>query len=90
MSLKVSNELSLLKGDPNGEKKISEKERGIRRRIQQIEDEVAVWKNNLEFFARSKNADGLRTEFNAKIDAAGEQIRKLKGELKALREAVTA
>jgi hypothetical protein len=90
MSLKVSNELSLLKGDPNGEKKISEKERGIRRRIQQIEDEVAVWKNNLEFFARSKNADGLRTEFNAKIDAAAEQVKKLKGELKALREAVTA
>jgi uncharacterized pyridoxal phosphate-containing UPF0001 family protein len=90
MSLKVSNELSSLKGDPNGEKKIFEKERGIRRRIQQIEDEVAVWKNNLEFFARSKNADGLRTEFNAKIEAAGEQIRKLKGELKALREAVLA
>ncbi len=90
MSLKVSNELSSLKGDPNGDKKIYIKEQSIRRKIHQIEEEVAVWKNNLEFFARSKNADSLRAEFNTKIGDAGEQIRKLKIELKALREAVLA
>jgi len=49
-----------------------------RRKIQNLENDVATYKNNLEFFAKSKNADKFREDVEAKIQSAEREIAKLK------------
>ena len=49
-----------------------------RRKIQNLENDVATYRNNLEFFAKSKNADKFREDVEAKIQAAEKEIAKLK------------
>jgi hypothetical protein len=86
--LLLQNQLLDLKDDPMAEKKLVVKEQAIRKKITKVENDIALWRNNLEFFARSKNADGLREEFNTKIKAASDQLDHLKQQLKLLRTAV--
>jgi len=69
-------------------KKLLVKEQAIRKKIVKVENDIALWRNNLEFFARSKNADDLRQEFNTKIKVASEQLDHLKQKLKLLRSVV--
>ena len=52
--------------------------------ISKIENDIAVWRNNLEFFADSKTADKLREEFEIKIQKADAQLEELKEELRVL------
>ena len=53
-----------------------------RRKIQNLENDVATYRNNLEFFAKSKNADKFREDVEAKIQAAEKEIAKLKEQAK--------
>ena len=79
--------MSKMKGGPNANRKIHRKEDSIRRQIRQLEDDISLWKNNLEFFARSATAEKLKAEFDQKIEKAGEDIKKLKAQLKVIRQA---
>ena len=63
-----------------------QKEQNLRRQINKIENEVALWVNNLEFFRNSKSANKLRDEFNEKIEKANEELAHLKRQLKAYRK----
>ena len=49
-----------------------------RRKIQTLENDIATYRNNLEFFAKSKNADKFRQDVEAKIQLAEKEIAKLK------------
>lgn len=86
--LLLQNQLMDLKNDPMADRKIYQKEQAIRKKITKVENDIAVWRNNLEFFARSKNADGLRDEFNTKIQSANDHLQELKQQLKLLQTAV--
>ncbi|HEY9490246.1 MAG TPA: DUF349 domain-containing protein [Chryseosolibacter sp.] len=81
----LENQLSDLKKDPMGDRKIYQKEQVIRKKISKAENDIALWKNNLEFFGRSQNADKVRDEFNEKIKTATEHLKELKQQLKLLR-----
>jgi phage host-nuclease inhibitor protein Gam len=59
-------------------KNVQRKEQQMRKRITQLENDIALWKNNLEFFANSKGANQLRTEYQSKIQTAEDEISKLK------------
>lgn len=80
-------QLANLRQNPQGEKKIHHKEHGLRKQIAKAENDIAVLRNNLEFFGRSKNAEKLKEEFNLKIKDAGEEIVQLKIQLKILQAA---
>ena len=84
---KLNVEVSLLslKNDPEAGKKIYAKEQMLRKRISKAENDIAVLKNNLEFFGRSKNAEKMKEEFNSKISEADTEIKQLKAQLKVLR-----
>lgn len=71
-----------IKHGPNANKKLNQKEHGLRKQINKIENDITVWKNNIEFFANTKNAEKLKEEFQVKIDNAGKELEKLKAELK--------
>jgi hypothetical protein len=52
-----------------------------------LENDIAVYRNNIEFFARSKGADKLRADIDKKIAVAEKQLDDLKHQLKIIREA---
>lgn len=81
-ALKLTVHLNKIKGGPNASRKIHQKESSIRKQISHLENDIATWRNNLEFFASSKTADKLRDEFNQKIEKAQEELQMLKEQLK--------
>jgi hypothetical protein len=81
----LENQLSDLRKDPMGDRKLYQKEQAIRKKISKAENDIALWRNNLEFFGRSQNADKVRDEFNEKIKTASEHLKELKQQLKLLR-----
>jgi hypothetical protein len=56
----------------------------IRQQIEKIKSEILQLENNLGFFARSKGADALRKEVEAKINGANQRIESLKRKLKLI------
>ena len=60
----------------------NKRENDIRRRMTAIENDIATYRNNIEFFARSKNADQLRADIDKKIADAEKQLDELKHQLK--------
>jgi len=78
--------LNKIQSDPNASKTLNKKEHGIRKQISDLENNITLWKNNLEFFAASKTADKLKDQFDIKIQKAEEEIDKLKKKLSILRE----
>lgn len=83
--LSLKTQLSELKNDPFADKKLQQKEQTIRKKVTKLENDIALWRNNLEFFARSKNAGGLRDEVNQKIKEAEAELTELKKQLKLIR-----
>ncbi|WP_338869994.1 DUF349 domain-containing protein [Spirosoma sp. SC4-14] len=68
------------RGDRDGGS--NKRENDIRRRISAIENDIATYRNNIEFFARSKNADKLRAEIDKKIADAEKQLEDLRHQLR--------
>ncbi len=80
-------QLENIKTDPDAAQKIYQKEQALRKRIQKAENDVATLRNNLEFFGRSKNAEKMKADFTAQIDASNAEVAQLKAQLKLLRAA---
>ena len=91
LNVKQKTEISLeaefasLAGSEHSETELYHKEQSVRRQINKLEDDIALWQNNLEFFAHSKTTDKLREEVNKKIDDAAVHVESLKRQLKMLR-----
>ncbi|GAB3957231.1 DUF349 domain-containing protein [Spirosoma harenae] len=60
----------------------NKRENDIRRKITAIENDIATYRNNIEFFARSKNADKLRADIDKKIAEAEKQLDDLRHQLR--------
>ncbi|MFZ6012917.1 MAG: DUF349 domain-containing protein, partial [Bacteroidota bacterium] len=81
----LENQLNDLRKDPMADRKIYHKEQAIRKKISKVENDIALWRNNLEFFSRSQNAEKVRDEFNDKIKSASDHLKQLKEQLKLLK-----
>ncbi len=84
--LKIHVQMSKLKNSPHSGQKIHRKEGAIKRKISSIESDIDTWKTNIGFFARSKNADELKKEFEEKIQKAELELRDLRKQLAVLKE----
>lgn len=73
-----------LKSGPHSDQKIHRQEHALKRKINHLENDISTWKNNMGFFANSKNADELMKDFNKKIEKAEEQLQSLKDELRLI------
>ena len=78
----LANEVQMAKESGDSSRGLQRKENDIRRKMSQLENDLGVWRNNIEFFARSKNSDKLRAEFDKKIATAQKQLDDLKHQLK--------
>jgi hypothetical protein len=65
--------------------KISDEKKNLMHKITQLKNDVTVWENNLGFFAKSKNADQIKKEFEEKINNAKSEISKLKDQLQMVK-----
>jgi hypothetical protein len=83
--ISLENQINELRNDPDADRKIYQREQIIRKKISKVENDIALWRNNLEFFGRSKNADKVKEEFNEKIREASDHLKELKDQLKVLR-----
>ncbi len=82
--IKFSAQFNKLRQGPNSNKIIQKKENSLRRQIAKLENDIDLWKNNLNFFAESKTADKLKAEFNEKIDKASKELHILEEQLRAI------
>ncbi len=82
--VKFQLQLQSLEGNPDVGRIIAKQEQALRKKIAAMENDISLWKNNLDFFANSKTADKLRRDFQVKIDAAENQLDKLRSQLRAL------
>ncbi|HEX5002912.1 MAG TPA: DUF349 domain-containing protein [Bacteroidia bacterium] len=67
-------------GDSGG--KIDYERRSLLSKVAELKNDVQVWENNIGFFARSKNAEALKKEFEEKISVARKEIERLGALLK--------
>jgi hypothetical protein len=81
---KFGVQMKLMGNNPNSDRKMFRKEQAIRKKLTTLENDIALWRNNLEFFAHSKTADKLRADFNSKIEEASKEVESLKTQLKVL------
>ncbi|MFH1120912.1 MAG: DUF349 domain-containing protein [Bacteroidota bacterium] len=77
----------IAKDSPDAGRVISKERSFVLGKIQQLQDEIKTWENNIGFFANSKTANLLKQEFEKKIDKAKEELQMLEAKLKMLREA---
>lgn len=82
--VQVNIELGNIKNSPGAYRKINQKEGNLRRQISRLEDDISLWKNNITFFASSKQADKLIAEVEQKIEKAGAELEQLKSQLDVL------
>lgn len=66
--------------------KIDDDRRHLMNKITELKNEVQLWENNIGFFAKSKNADKLKSEFEEKISKAKEEIKSLKDKLDLVKD----
>lgn len=62
-------------------RKMDHERRHLLNKISELKNEVQVWENNIGFFAKSKNAEALKNEFEEKIQKAKNEIATLKEKL---------
>lgn len=67
-----------------GAKRLGQERERIQAKIRQIEADIQIWENNIGFFARSKNAEGLMKEVQNKIERAKGQIATMMEKIKLL------
>lgn len=73
-----------IKNNPKMAGDFKQSENNLKRKITDLENEISLWQNNIEFFAKSKTADKLREEFNEKIAKAKSEIAAIESQLKLL------
>jgi hypothetical protein len=83
----LESEVEMVK-EGDSSRNLYRKESDIRRKVSQLENDIALWQNNIEFFAKSKSADKLKAQFEEKIKKASEQLDDLKHQLTIIQEAI--
>lgn len=83
--LKLTVELGAVKGTPKEAEFVQKKTGYIKQQISGLNEEITTLKNNLEFFARSKNIDSLRADVDKKVLVLKNQLTEFKEQLKILR-----
>ncbi len=74
------------KDSPDAGRIISKERNFLVGKIQQLNEDIKLWENNIGFFAASKTANLLKLEFEKKIAKAKEEVAMLEAKLKMLRE----
>ncbi len=83
-ALEIRIKVVALEDDPRADKLIDSDRRKIKKEIAQLENDIRTWETNIEFFARSKNAEQLRADIDKKVAVAEKRLEKLKRNLRKI------
>ena len=83
-SFHFKTQAKAIENNPKMAGDFKQSENKLKRKITDLENEINLWQNNIEFFAKSKTADKLREEFNEKIAKAKAEIAAIESQLKLL------
>ena len=78
------NKIDNILSNPDADRLLDKEKRFLSNKLTQLKEDVALWENNLGFFANSKNADLLKEEFVKKIEAAKREIKDLEYKVKMM------
>ena len=78
------SKIDTILNNPNADQILDKERRFLSNKLQQLKDDIALWENNLGFFANSKNADLLKAEFSKKIEAAKVEAKELEYKIKMM------
>jgi hypothetical protein len=81
------NKIESIKSSPNADNIIYKERSFILNKISTLQNDIKLWENNIGFFASSKKADILKSEFEQKIEKAKTEIAILEEKLKIIRDA---
>jgi hypothetical protein len=85
--LNFQQKIETIKSGKDGDRGLRKEQFQIQTRISHLNNDILLWQNNMEFFAKSKNADMLRKEIEQKIERARNEMAQLKEKLLLLRDA---
>jgi hypothetical protein len=74
-----------VKDQPDAGRIINRERTGLQSKIDSLKEEILLWENNIGFFARSKQANLLKAEFEGKIARAKEELATLEAKAKILK-----
>jgi len=74
-----------VKDQPDAGRIINRERSGLQTKIDSLKEEILLWENNIGFFAKSKQANLLKTEFEGKIAKAKEELASLEAKAKILK-----
>ncbi len=72
----------------SGKEDIKKETFAIASKISKLDADIQLWENNIEFFAKSKNAEILTKEFREKIEKAKAELLILKEKQKLMRDMI--
>jgi len=78
------NKIEMIKHDPDASWRLSKERNNLTAKIKKLKEDLAVWENNIGFFAASKQSEKLRSEFEKKIELAKQEIRSYEDKVKIL------
>lgn len=81
---KFKKHIREVQSSPKGEWGIRAERDKLVQKFRQMESDVAVWENNIGFFAKSKNADSLLIDIEKKIVNAKEELSQLEEKIKLI------
>lgn len=70
--------------NPNADRLIDKEKRFLINKVSQLKEDINLWENNLGFFANSKNAEIITTEFRKKIEDAKAEVKDLEYKIKMM------
>ncbi len=82
--LRYRNKLDNMKSIPRGRDKLNVEREKFVNKLKQLESDIALWENNIGFFAKSKNAESMIKEVSLKIEKAKGSISLLEEKIKMI------
>ena len=73
-----------IKTSGRGDKGVKVERDKLFQRFRQLEQDIALWENNIGFFAKSKNADNIINDFKKKISKAKEEMVQVEEKIKLI------
>jgi hypothetical protein len=81
------NRFENIKDQPDAHRIINKERNSLQVRIDELKEEILLWENNIGFFANSKQANLLKSEFETKIAKAKEELAGMEAKKKFLMKA---
>ena len=89
-TMNYRSRMEAVKEQPDAGRIITKEKNNLQTRITSLQEEIKLWENNIGFFANSKQANILKSEFEAKIQNAKEELALLETKMKFLRKSMEA